>query len=122
MYATHFNRTDMKQMKPIVLVALAGAALLLMLSSCNDKNEDVTDAVNKNGAVETSVTVQHLDSTHDVLITAHKVWAQHQQVKTVEYRDTIPALGTEHTVAENADGDTKAVNVQKDYEVYITVK
>jgi len=121
MYATHFNRTDMKQMKPIVLVALAGAALLMMLS-CNNKNEDVTDAVDKNGAVETAVTVQHLDSTHDVLVTSHKVWANHQEVKTVEYRDTIPALGIQNTVAENEDGDTKAVSVKKDYEVYITVK
>jgi hypothetical protein len=42
--------------------------------------------------------------------------------KTVEYRDTIPALGTEDRLAENKEGDTRNVSVKKDYEIYITVK
>ena len=115
------------QMKPIVL-AILGCAALLFLFSCNDQkenkdeNEDITQSVNKNGSVETAVQVEHLDSLHDILITTHKIWAQNQEVKTVTYRDTLPALGTEHTTAENAEGETKEVHVKKDYEIFITVK
>ena len=110
------------QMKPIVLVIL-GCAALLFLFSCTDKqNEDITQSVNKNGSVETAVQVDHLDSLHDILITTHKIWAQNQEVKTVIYRDTLPALGIEHATAENAEGDTKNVQVKKDYEIFITVK
>lgn len=112
----------MNKMKPIVLVILAGALLLML--SCKDKksNEDVTNEVNKAGSIESSVTVQHADSLHDVLVTTHKVWNNNQAYKTIEYRDTIPALGTEHANAENEDGDTKNVAVKKDYEIFITVK
>ena len=99
------------------------AAALLFLASCSDKDkDDVIDEVDRAGAVETAVSVLHADSTHDVLMTTHKVWVNHQEFKTVVHLDTIPALGVEHTTAENSDGDTKDVNVKKDYEIYITVK
>ena len=112
----------MNKMKPILLVALVGAALLLMMS-CNDKpKEDLTNDVNKAGSVESSITVEHLDSLHDVLVTKHKVWANMQEFKNIEYRDTLPSLGITHTEAENKDGDTKNVSVKKDYEIFITVK
>ena len=110
------------KMKPIVL-AILGAAALLFLFSCSDKqNEDITQTVNKEGSVETAVQVEHIDSLHDILVTTHKVWAKNQEVKTITYRDTLPALGTEHTLAENSDGETKNVHVKKDYEIFITVK
>lgn len=111
------------QMKPIVL-AILGAAALLLLFSCDDKqqNGDITQSVNKTGSVETAVQVEHLDSLHDILITTHRIWAQNREVKTVLYRDTLPALGMEHTTAENAEGETKNVHVKKDYEIFITVK
>ena len=96
---------------------------MLGLASCSDdKKEDSTDTVNKAGSVETSVTVQHADSTHDVLLTTHKVWVNYNEYRTIVYRDTLPALGIENTTAENADGDTKNVSVKKDYEIFITVK
>jgi hypothetical protein len=102
------------------LLLIAG---LTGLASCSDdKKEDMTDTVNRAGSVETSVTVQHADSTHDVLLTTHKVWVSYHEYKTIVYRDTIPALGIENTTAENADGDTQKVNVKKDYEIFITVK
>lgn len=101
---------------------LVVASLVIVLFACNDKNEDVTDSVNKGGSVETVVHVAHIDSLHDELVTTHKVWVKNNVFKTVEYRDTIPALGNENTVAENEDGDTKSVSVKKDYEIYITVK
>ncbi len=109
-------------MKPIVL-AILGTAAILFLFSCGEKqNDDITQQVNKNGSVETSVQVEHADSTHDVLITTHKIWAQNRQIKTVVYRDTLPALGIEHAAAENAEGETKNVQVKKDYEIFITIK
>lgn len=111
----------MKTMKPIVLVVLA-SALLMMLSCNNEKNEDLTDSINKQGSIESDISVQHLDSLHDVLVTKHQVWTNYNTSKFIEYRDTIPALGTEHTMAENEDGDTKPVHVKKDYEIFITVK
>ncbi len=110
-------------MKPIVLAILGGAALLLLFS-CDDKkqNEDITQNVNKNGSVETAVQIEHLDSLHDILITSHKIWVKNQEVKTIFYRDTLPMLGTEHTLAENADGEKKEIQVKKEYEIFITVK
>jgi len=99
-----------------MITCLAGVA------SCTDKKEDVTDTVNRAGAIETSVSVQHADSTHDVILTTHKVWVNFNEFKTVVHQDTVPALGIENTVAENADGDTRNVKVPKDYEIFITVK
>jgi hypothetical protein len=95
---------------------------VLGLASCDDKKEDVTQAINKAGAVETSVSVQHADSTHDILLTTHKVWVNFSEYKTVIHQDTVPALGIMETEGENSDGDTKKVKVPKDYEIYITVK
>jgi hypothetical protein len=104
---------------PLFVILIAAAAL----ASCKKKeNEDLTNTVNKNGSVETSVTVQPLDSTHDVLLTKHTVWVHNNQFKNIEYRDTIPALGTETKEAENSNGDTKKVTLKKDYEIFITIK
>ena len=105
--------------KPTLVLLLFSS---LFFVSCDDEKSDLTNTVNKEGSVETSVTVQHADSTHDVLITRHKVWSNLTEYKTIEYRDTLPALGTHHTVAENEEGDTKNVSVPKDYEIFITVK
>lgn len=102
---------------------LAGSLLFTIasLSAC-EKKEDVTETVNKSGSVETAVAINHLDDSQDELVTTHKIWVRFDVFKTIEYRDTIPSLGTERTTAENEDGDTKQVEVKKDYEIYITVK
>jgi len=101
---------------------IAGLTAWIGLASCNDKKEDETNTVNRAGAIETSVTVQHADSTHDVVLTTHKIWVNFNEYKTVVHQDTVPALGIVETEGENADGDTKKVQVPKDYEIYITVK
>jgi hypothetical protein len=101
-----------------MLMAIAG-----FLSSCQDeKNEDLTQTVNKNGSVETSVTVQHLDSLSDILVTKHAVWYKGSINKTFEHRDTVPALGLEKTVVEDNYGYDKNVEAKKEYEIFITVK
>jgi len=111
-------------MNKVKSILLAGLLLTTVsLYSCGDKdNEDLTESVNKTGSVESAVTVQHLDSLNDVLVTTHKVWVKGAVLRDIVYRDTVPALGTENTTAENADGDTKSVQVKKDYEIFITVK
>lgn len=110
-------------MKPII-IAILGAAALLFLFSCDNKNEneDLTNSVNKAGSIETAVQVEHLDSTHDVLITSHRIWARNEEIKTISYRDTLPSLGTEYTTAEDQDGNPKNVLAKKDYEIFITIK
>ena len=109
----------MKKYKSIFSLLIISTVFI----SCEDeKNEDLTNTVNKNGAVETSVTVAHLDSLHDVLITKHAVWYKGTQFKNVEHRDTVTALGKEKTVVEDTDGNEKNVEVNKEYEIFITVK
>jgi hypothetical protein len=109
-------------MHTTIKCSLTGGLFALALASCSDKRDDITDTVNRAGSVETSVTVQHADSTHDVLLTTHKIWVNFSEYKTVIHQDTIPALGIENATAENPDGDTKDVKVKKDYEIFITVK
>ncbi len=104
-------------------LSVAIAVMILMVAGCkNDKKDDVTNDVNKEGSIETAVTVEHADSTNDVIVTKHKVWRNLSEFKTIEYRDTIPALGETTTEAENKDGDTKSVRIKKEYEIFITVK
>ncbi len=111
----------MKQNNILLFTTLLFGCILF--TSCKEKNnEDLTNEVNKQGAVETAVTVQHLDSTNDILLTKHTVWYKGSVIKNIEYRDTVPALGIENTTAENNDGDIKKVQVKKDYEIFITVK
>ena len=98
-------------------------AFVAGLYSCEEeKQEDITNEINKNGSVETAVSVSQLDSANDILITKHTVWVKGNKFKELEYRDTVPALGMETKTAENSDGDTKTIEVKKDYEIFITVK
>ncbi len=95
----------------------------LLFSSCKDeKNEDLTPEVNKNGSVETSVTVEHADSLHDVLVTKHIIWNKGATAGTFEHRDTVPALGSTSTMVKDDAGNERNVDAKKEYEIFITVK
>jgi hypothetical protein len=85
-------------------------------------NEDKVNQVQKNGAIETSIQVNHLNDSLDVLISTNKIWAHNVLVKTTIHKDTLPSLGIASEEAENDNGDTKNVTLRKDYEIYITVK
>ncbi|GAA4343946.1 hypothetical protein [Flaviaesturariibacter amylovorans] len=104
------------------LTATAALGLLLGVAACSEKSEDLTSIVNHKGSVETGIQVEDLDASRKVLVTTHKVWVRDTVYRTLVYRDTLPALGTMTTEAENEDGDTKTVSVERDYEIYITVK
>jgi hypothetical protein len=92
-------------------------ALVMILSSCNSK-EDVVKDINKDGSVETLITVNHCNG-FDVLNTTHKIWVQNSLLKTVIQSDTIPSLGT---INEQVEDGSVYDEETKEYEVYITVK
>ncbi len=98
------------------------ALLLICFTACDDKNNDITSSPDHDGSIESAITVNHLDSLHDILITKHRIWNHFMEYKTIEYRDTIPTLDIERTTGENQNGDTVSVHVKKDYEIFITVK
>ena len=105
----------MKKISQYFLLPLA----ILAFQACN---EDKVNEVKKNGAIETSIQVDHLNDSLDVFVSTNKVWAHNVLVKTTIHRDTIPGLGITSEEAENDEGETKNVFLKKDYELYITVK
>lgn len=108
-----------------LLMYILSLVSVITFSSCREEgnnNEDLTNDVNKNGSVETSVTVQHLDSLKDILVTKHKVWHTGNISKDISYSDTIPSLGMENKSVESSGGESQQATVKKDYEIFITVK
>lgn len=112
----------MMTIKRLLLAALLPAATFLLPACDSHDDEDKTQNVDRNGSVETSVSVQHADSTHDVILTTHKVWLHASEYSTLVHRDTIPALDSLNTEGEDSAGDTHQVRVKKDYQIFITVK
>jgi len=104
--------------KLLFMPAIMMAAIALQ--SCG--NEDETREVNKEGAIESELTVAHLNDRQDILTTTHRIWVAGKNSQVIVHKDTIPSLGVINTEAENKDGDTKTVPVKKDYEFYVTVK
>ena len=100
-------------------------ATMLFLVSCggSDKNEDLVQEVNKQGAIESSIKVEHLDSARDMIVTTYKVWHKGDNINSIEHRDTIPSLGTGLVEGKDAiSGNDKTGIGAKDYEVFITLK
>lgn len=92
------------------------------LFSCEkEKKEDTVTTVNKKEAIETELSVEHID-TADVLITKHKIWKDNKLVKEIIKKDTIPSLGDTLQTSEDKDGGVHTSNAKKDYEFYITVQ
>lgn len=112
----------MKRITSFTLALLATSMLLFTSCEEDKKNEDLTTEVNKNGAIETSVTVERLDSLHDVLVTKHDVWNKGLNAASFEHRDTVPALGTDNATVKDVAGYDKTVPAKKEYEIFITVK
>jgi hypothetical protein len=103
--------------KPITFFILS--ALFVLIAGCND-NE--VKQFSKEGAVETILNVDHLDDTHDIIVTTHKIWVKNELIKTTVHKDTIPTLGLTYEPVEKSDGNMKTVPIKRDYELYITVK
>ncbi|MFY7811160.1 MAG: hypothetical protein ACOVQ2_05455 [Flavobacterium sp.] len=89
--------------------------------SCeNEENQDIVQEVNKEGAIETIVSVKHIKN-FDVLITTHKIWVNHQLYKTIVKKDTIPSLGNKNEEVKDENETLQKLTIPKDYEFYITV-
>jgi hypothetical protein len=102
-----------------LLLLLAG---LLACNDADEKEKDLTNKIDKDGAVETAVTTKHLNDSLDVLTTHHQVWVKGVMVKEITNNDTLPSLGILHTSGEDDKGNSKQLEVKRDYEIYITVK
>lgn len=105
-------------MKKILLFA----ALISFFACDQEEKEDLTNNVNKDGAIETELSVEHLDSQYDILTTTYKIWIKNELTKTIVKRDTLPALGEFDADSADNEGSESKVKVKKDYEFYITVK
>ena len=95
--------------------------LATLLNSCEEKNEDIVSEPNKDGSIETIVSVKHEDG-FDILTTTHKVWVKNQLDKTLIKVDTLKSLGLTTVEGEDQDGYVQKAQVKRDYEFYITVK
>ena len=104
----------MKRILPLILISF-------LFASCEQKNEDIVAEPNKDGSIETVVSVKH-DKDFDILTTTHKIWVKNQLDKTIINVDTLKSLGMTTVEGEDPDGYAEKVQVKKDYEFYITVK
>lgn len=109
-------------MKKYITTSLLLASTIFVTSCSDEEEKDLVNEVNKNGSIETSVSVNHLDSTHDLLVTKHTVWTNGNTSKTIVNNDTIPALGSAMIEAEDEKSEAKNVMAKKAYEIFITVK
>jgi hypothetical protein len=98
------------------------ATLILVFACEQEKKEDLAENVNKEGAIETELSVEHLDNQYDILTTTYKIWANNALTKTIVKRDTLPTLGEFDADSTDDQGNEGKVKVKKDYEFYITVK
>lgn len=96
---------------------------VLILVSCggNENPEDQVNQVDKNGSVETVLSVQHSDSS-DILVTKHRIWKNHRLLREIVKKDTIPALGDTVEVVEDGNGSFQQANIKKEYQFFITVQ
>ena len=111
--------------RSLVAILVVAAVLLIVFFANRQQSpsdEDQGRTLEKDGSVETGISVQHADSTHDVILTSHKVWIKNNEYATIIHRDTIPALDSLTTTAENDNGDTRQARLKKDYQIFITVK
>jgi hypothetical protein len=112
--------------RPIIVVifiaAILGIIYLVNWRGTSDAGEDQGKTLDKDGSVETSISVEHADSTHDIILTSHKVWIGNKQYAVIVHRDTVPGLDSLTTTAGNDNGNSTQVRVKKDYQLFITVK
>jgi histidyl-tRNA synthetase len=94
----------------------------LAFAGCEEKNEDKVKTIDKDGSVEMKVEINHLDSLKDIMKTEKIFWVKGQAVKMITNLDTVPALGMTQQVAENTEGEDTTVTINKNYQIFITVK
>src|SRR5258708_32620486 len=114
----------MRRRNLIVLLFVAAVLVVVYMANRPDttsENEDQGKTLEKDGSVVKAISVQHADSTHDIILTSHKVWIKNSEYATIVHRDTIPSLDSLTTTAENSNGDTQQVRLKKDYQIFFSV-
>jgi len=106
----------------LIIFALPIVVYLANWHESSNADEDQGKTLDKDGSVETAISVQHADSAHDIILTSHKVWIKKNEFANIIHRDTIPGLDSLNTTAGNDNGDTTQVRLKKDYQLFITVK
>lgn len=106
----------------LFIAALLAVVYLANWHESSNADEDQGKTLDKDGSVETAISVEHADSTHDIILTSHKVWIRNKQYATIVHRDTVPSLDSLTATAENDNGNTQQVRLKKDYQLFITVK
>ena len=95
--------------------------ITLTIASCNSENEDEVAQPNKEGSVEITIGVEHLQDK-ELITTKKYYWVKNTCVLTKIEADTVPSLGTTTDTYEADNGDDSTIIVPKNYEFYITVK
>jgi cytochrome b len=122
------NRNDILRtiLYSIVFVILIVA--ICLISSCNDKPDDVVKQPSHDGAIETKLSTIHGDK-YDLLTITSTIWVAGKVDKVITRTDTLKNLGFMMTDGQDAEGNTEhedgtpiQVKVPRDYEFYITVK
>jgi hypothetical protein len=106
-------------MKKLLPFCFAG---LLLLSACDDNDDDQAKTVDKHGSIEVALSTRHIDSLKDEITTHYTVWRRGSIVREFNKRDTVPGLESFKTEGEDDNGNTQDVKVKKDYEFFVTVK
>lgn len=100
---------------------LASCILLLFPACTSGIDESQTNEIDKGGAVEISYSTQTVGNVV-IAKTERKFWVNGSLHKTDIALDTLPQLPISQEWGEDNEGNEKQINVQKEYQFYITIK
>ena len=100
------------------LLLLIGCVLL---PACENTDDSQTNEVDKGGSFEISYSTSQVGDKV-VAKTERKIWVNGSLYKTDFTYDTLPHLPISQEWGEDKDGNEKQINVQKEYQFFITIK
>ncbi len=112
------NKNRIKLILKMYIKGITLSVLGFLMANCYDAREEVITEVDKEGSIETEMTIEPIDKEKDLVITKHKVWTNGALNKEVIYKDTVPALGEYEEENENGE----KIKGKKEYEIYFTAK
>lgn len=112
-----------KQTITVIVAAMIALVFIAFFSSCVDnRQEDRTTTINKEGSIEVVVSTAHLNDSLDVMSITTETFKKNYSVSKKVFFDTIPSLGKFKAEAEDSVGNVKEVTIPKDYEFFVTLK
>ena len=100
---------------------LLASCIVLFPACTSGVDESQTNEIDKGGAVEISYSTQTVGKVV-VAKTERKFWVNGSLYKADFTLDTLPQLPISQEWGEDKDGNEKQINVQKEYQFYITIK